>query len=178
MQNILKGKLTRKADLKEAGYNCIDVIMKGGINMENIVAEMQKDGLIMDSEAALEVIKQFNIKVAQKVLSGYKVNTGLVSLNPDIKGLIFNGKWNPSINKVEVSFSSGEDLKNEISKTKVEIMDNDMINNKTKDTINAVRSGNDVQGNNPSLRARDRYLHIDNDVPACGVAFRRWLCKA
>ncbi|MFT3751497.1 MAG: DNA-binding domain-containing protein [Paludibacter sp.] len=178
MQNILKGKLTRKADLKEAGYNCIDVIMKGGLNMESIVDEMQKEGLIMDSETVLEVIKQFNIKVARKVLSGYKVDTGLVSLNPDIKGLIFNGEWNPSINKVEVSFSPGENLKNEISKTKVEIMDNDMINNKTKDTINAVRNGNNVQGSNPSLRVRDRYLHIDNDVPACGVAFRKWLCKA
>lgn len=173
MKNILKSRLTIHNGLKESGYSGISVVDEGNLCMEDIVSEMQKDGLNMDREAVLEILKQFNLKVAQKVLSGYRVDTGLLKMKPEVKGFVYNGKWNPSINRIEVSFASGKDLLNEISETKVEIMENDKMNNKTSD-VNA----SDRNTNNSTLRVKDRYLHIDNDVPACGVAFRRWLCKA
>lgn len=178
MKNNLKSRLTRSHNVKDISYSDANVITAGDLHSDDIINEIIKDGLAIDREIMLEVIKQFNLKVAEKVLSGYSVNTGLASMNPEIKGLIYNGKWNPAINRVGISFKPGEYLLHEINETKVEIMENEMRNNEITDMHQAAQNINNAPVNNPSVQVKDRYLHIDNDVPACGVAFRRWLCKA
>ena len=57
-------------------------------------------------------------------------------------------------------------------------MKNETLSNEVTDLKQTTQNTNNTTDNNSSAKVKDRYLHIDNDVPACGIAFRRWLCNA
>lgn len=178
MKNTLKTGLTRSHKTKDPTFNDAHVIIAGNRQTADIIDEIINEGLTVDREIILDVIARFNRKAAELVLSGYNVNTGLVTMNSEIKGQVHNEKWNPYTNKIGVSFKPGIDLLQEINNTKVEIMKDEVLNNEITDINQMNQSANNTSVSNQATRVNDRYLHIDNDVPACGIAFRRWLCKA
>ena len=50
----------------------------GSLNIPDIVKELLKEGMEIKAETAIDIITRTNRKVAEKVLQGYNVNTGLV----------------------------------------------------------------------------------------------------
>jgi hypothetical protein len=179
MKNSLKGRLTESYDIKDPNYSDAHIIVAGNRDSEDIIDEIIREGLAVDRQIILDIIARFNRKAAELVVSGYHVTTGLVTMNPEIKGQIYKEEWNPDINKIDVSFNHGTDLLEEINVTKVEIIDKEIVNNKLTDMNQTNQSADSADvSHNSSSAPKDRYLNINNDVPACGIAFRRWLCKA
>lgn len=149
-----------------------EVESDGEIGYENIIDKLLEDGFEADRECALKFIELFNKKVAECTLSGSKVDTGLVTLSAEVKSPIINKKWNPNYNVIKVQLGSSALLNDEIQNTCVNILgekvdENDkLINNEDPRTV-------------VDCKIVDRVLLNSNgEVPACGIAFRKWLCKS
>jgi len=169
MIKILKAWLTKS----NQSYNGIEYSAEVTINknmyMSDIIDEMIKDGLEIDHALATKVIATFNKKSSDLVFTGNKVDTGLVSMYPIIKGLLYNKTWNPNVNSVNVSIIPSNELRQGMFETKVEIAGEQaapQIENTTKEQVQGYENFKPI-GRDPK-----------NDIPACGLAFRAWLCKA
>jgi hypothetical protein len=175
MENTIRIQLKKDSKSPESTILRPELVKAGNMDCEEIISELIKDGLLIDSKLALEIIMQFNRKASELVASGYHVNTGLVSLKPEIKGLIYGQRWNAQVNKIDVSFNGGNELLHTISQTQVEIM-TEYID---VDTINISNEQSSIEkGLALASRLNENYLTTNNETPACGIAFRRWLSKA
>jgi 3',5'-cyclic AMP phosphodiesterase CpdA len=149
--------------------------MKG---MTDIVDELIKEGISVNRETALDLIYRFNRKSADLVLSGYNVNNGLVNLRSSVRGPLNDGKWNPAVNWVDVTITHGKDMYEAVAKTTVELLGEkdeplesyNLSNQKNQFIESPQNSQRAVNTNTPTLKIAGE--------PACGMAFRQWLCRA
>jgi len=175
MKKVLKAKLYKKklaVDIYD--YNA-QVILNGNIGISEIVDELIAENNELNREAAIKLINSFNQKVADKVVSGYQVNSGLVRLSPIIKGYFNNKKWNPVSNSIDISITQGYTLNNALSETCIELYND---KNDTFEFIDPIEQSKKHIENAHKLE--DNNIHNNNTAyePACGIAFRRWLCEA
>ena len=177
MKNVLKAWL-RKSNLTidPNEYNT-QVVVKGNMGMTDIVDELLKEDVEMNREAILDIIKRYNRKSADLALSGYNVNNGLVNMRSTIKGPVLGGKWNPNVNWVDVSITQGKDLYEAVAETTVEILGE---KNEALDSYDLSNQTIKSIGNyHTRVRSIDDNVQLKNaGEPACGIAFRTWLCKA
>ena len=175
MKNVLKARLRKNHLTKD---NIAQVVVKGNLGMTDIVDELIKEGLEINRDIVLDILIRFNTKSADMALSGYNVNTGLVNIRSSIVGPIYGTAWNQNINSVNVILSQGKELVEAIANSSVELL-NDM--DEPVESYNLSELTNQFSGsglNNP------RYMDSDDSrlkiipEPACGIAFRRWLCKS
>ena len=122
MKNVLKALLRKNQLTNDPTDYKAQVIVKGNMGMSEIVDELIKDGLTIDKETILDILSQYNRKSANLALSGYNVNNGLVNMRSFIKGSLYQGKWNPNANWVDVSVSHGPELYQAVARTNVEII--------------------------------------------------------
>jgi len=177
MKNILKIWLKKdQLTVDPTEYNA-QVVIKGNINTADIVNELLKEGVSIDRDTMIDIITRFNRKSADLVLSGYNVNTGLVNMRSSIKGALIGGKWNPNINWVNVSITHGNDLYQAVAKTSVDILGEKDENHETYKPVSLLNQLSESSMN--TVRIDDASVHHKIvSEPACGIAFRRWLCKA
>ena len=140
------------------------------VELEFIINEMMKDGLNTDREVILDIISRFNRKASELVVSGYHVNTGLVKMRPCVKGNINQKIWNPIVNRVDVLISQSDEIVKATKDVEVEIVETP-IEFQEIQRLDETMSLNRVVNNRVSL------LNSKDEVPACGMAFRTWLCK-
>jgi len=177
MKNILKIWLNKnQLTVDPIEYNA-QVVIKGNVGTTDIVDELLKEGIEVDREALIDIINRFNRKSVDLVLSGYNVNTGLVNMRSTIKGSILDGKWNSNINWVNVGITPGNDLYQAVANTTVEILGekdekNEIFNHNNQRNLYSESHLNNVRIDDASIQ------HKIVNEPACGIAFRRWLCKA
>jgi len=174
MKKILKAKLYKKrlaVDIYD--YNA-QVILNGNIGISEIVDELITENNEISREAAIKLINNFNQKVAEKVVSGYQVNSGLVRLSPVIKGYFTNKKWSPVVNRVDISITQSYALNNALSETCIELY-NDM--NDTFEFIDPLEQSRKHIENSQKYEDNNTVNNAAYE-PACGIAFRRWLCEA
>jgi len=177
MKNILKIWLKRnQLTVDPTEYNA-QVDIKGNVNATDIVDELLKEGIAIDRETMINLITRFNRKSADLVLSGYNVNTGLVNMRSSIKGALIGGKWNPNINWVNVAITHGNDLYQAVANTSVDILGEKEDKLETINTVNQLYQLSENQMNTVSFEDASVHHKIVSE-PACGIAFRRWLCKA
>ncbi|HLP06498.1 MAG TPA: DNA-binding domain-containing protein [Paludibacter sp.] len=172
MRKSLKVLLRKnKLAMDSSEFNA-QIAFSGNADMNYIVDRMQEEGMSVNRETALEIISHFQRKSAELVVSGFEVNTGLVNMHPLIKGPIHRHEWNPKINWIDVSVFPGRVLYKAINETMVEIISES--NENTGETDPAAESptlhGNASNYINSLLNAKE--------TPACGIAFRTWLCKS
>ncbi len=169
MIKILKAWLTKNNQSYNANEYSAEVTINKNLYLSDIISEMIKDGLEIDHNFATKVITTFNKKTSDLVFSGNKVDTGLVSMYPIIKGQLYNKTWNPNVNSVNVSIVPSNELRQGMFETTVEILGEKTSPQNDKPAEQVVQDYESFKpiGRNPK-----------NDIPACGVAFRAWLCKA
>jgi len=170
MENILKVWLRKSQFIRDQNEFKAQVVIDRNIDAIEIVDALISEGLQVNAQIALDIIAQFNKKAAKLVLSGNQVDTGLVVLSPEIRGSIFNRKWSPESNKPIISIQCGNEMLVEIDNTKVEIIENP--------TDSDLLYKQDEQINYPVEEIKRENLIFGNNEPACGIAFRRWLCNA
>jgi len=158
-------------------YNA-QIIDNQNITISDIIDELSEEGLEVDQKLALSIINRFNQKVSEKVFSGKNVCTGLVNINPIVKGTLNEKRWNPKVNRVEIAITAGCDLNQTMSETTVEIIDEKLAVIETyrlSDQIDRLPESN--IGGEPKVDFGDIKLNLTED-PACGIAFRTWLWKS
>jgi len=178
MKNVLKALLMKNQLTNDPTDYKAQVIVKGNMGMSDIVDELIKDGLTLDKETVIDILSEYNQKSANLALSGYNVNNGLVNLRSSIKGSLYQGKWNPNANWVDVSVSQGAELYQAVAQTNVEIIgekDESLEIRQLSEQINQFTGSSQSKFHTPELLGTRLKSTTE---PACGMAFRNWLCKA
>jgi hypothetical protein len=145
----------------------------GSINVTDLVADLQQEGMEIKAETAVDIITRFNRKAAERVLSGYNVNTGLVYMRPVIKGVFRDKTWNPEIHSVYVAMNQGMDLRRAVAETTVEILGEQaepLSVFSITDSTTGATDGSLTKGHNAELKGT--YLKIAGENPANGILFR------
>ncbi|MDD4968256.1 MAG: DNA-binding domain-containing protein [Paludibacter sp.] len=178
MKNVLKAWLRKnQLTIDPTEYNT-QVVVKGNLGLTDIVDELIKEGIEMDRDTMLDIITRFNRKSADLALSGYNVNNGLVNMRSSIKGPLFGGKWNPNVNWVDVNLTQGKELYDAVAATTVEIL------GERDEMIESYNLSNQTSEFNGRFHTKVRQAELSEPQlktagePACGIAFRTWLCKA
>ena len=169
MIKILKAWLTKSIQSYNTNEYSAEVTINKNLYLSDIIDEMIMEGLEIDRDFATKVITTFNKKTSDLVFSGNKVDTGLVSMYPIIKGQLYNKTWNPNVNSVNVSIIPSNELRQGMFETTVEIIGEKAAPQNEKAVEQGIQTYENFKpiGRNPK-----------NDIPACGLAFRAWLCKA
>lgn len=172
MKNIIKVWLVKNIWSRMPNDFNAEVECDGQIGYERIIDKVFEDGFEADRECALKFIELFNKKVAECTLSGYKVDTGLVTISAEIKSPIINKMWNPDYNSIQMLLEPSMLLNDEIQNTCVNI-----LGEKDEDNENAIKK-EEVRTVVDSKIVDRVLLNSNGEVPACGIAFRTWLCKS
>lgn len=145
----------------------------GSLTVKDIVNDLIREGMEIKPETAVDIITRFNRKAAERVLSGYNVNTGLVYMRPVIKGVFRDKVWNPATHSVYVAMNQGMDLRRAVADTTVEILGeqaNPLEVFGITDKTTGATDGTLTPGRNAELKGS--YLKIAGDDPANGIVFR------
>ncbi len=170
MKNVLKVWLKKNHYSVNPNEYEAQVLVNEHVELEFIIDEMLKDGLNADREVILNIVSCFNRKASELVVSGYTVNTGLIKMRPCVKGNINQEIWNPIVNKVDVLLSQSDELTKALKEVEVEIIE-------TPSEFQEIQRLDKEMSLNRPIYNRNSLLN-DKEVPACGMAFRTWLCKS
>lgn len=179
MKNILKVCVKSNQSAVDSSDYKAQVVINSHIDMRNIVDQLLSDGLQIDRQVAIELITRFNRTAAELVFTGNQVDTGLVTLIPEVKGLIYRRSWYPLVNKPAVSFRYGGELLVALANTAVDVVED------IKEEIDPivvleadVNQEDAIMGRiEKTCISRESQL-LKNENPPCGIAFRRWLCES
>lgn len=100
----------------------LEVHSKEGYTNKEIVDLMMKEITGLKRETLNHAVELYNRIISESLLAGHSVNTGLFYASPSFKGIIENSVWNPEKNSIVINFQAGKTLREEITKTKVEIL--------------------------------------------------------
>lgn len=145
----------------------------GSLNVADIVSDLQKEGMEIKTETAIDIITRFNRKAAERVVEGYNVNAGLVYMRPVIKGVFYNTAWDAQKHSVYVAMNQGNDLRKAISETSITILGTQsepIAIYGITDTTTGKTDGTLTPGRNAEIKGS--YLKIAGDNEANGVVFR------
>ncbi|WP_304249755.1 DNA-binding domain-containing protein [Parabacteroides gordonii] len=171
MLNTLKGWL---ADNSVTTDNKDDKILllesSGKVGLEQIYKEMKEEDTGLRMETIVHVVTLFLRVVMRLILNGYSVNTGIFRAVAQFVGVVEKGQWNPATNSVYVSFTQEKLLREEIAKTKVEILGtkaNVMYILEVEDRKTGLKDGTATPGRN--FFVRGSHLKVVGSDPAVGV---------
>lgn len=172
--NKLKAWLRPNLLTKEDKTDFIAVpITSGSVGVEEIIDSIKEDGMEVTKETALNVIQRFNGKVIELLQNGNNVSTGLVYLQPTIKGVFFDKTWNPKKHKVNIAVTLGQALRKAIEQVVVEILgtqsDISEILSIT-DKFTGKTDGSLTKGKVAELKGS--HLKVVGDHPSIGIKFR------
>lgn len=123
MKNLLKAWL---ADNTVTGENNGDKILvlesAGSLTLDDVLSEMKKEDTGLRKETLAHAVDLFHRKLAELVLNGYSVNTGLFRMVPQFRGLVENGVWNPGTNSIYILMQQDKMLREAIAETSVKIL--------------------------------------------------------
>lgn len=100
----------------------LEVHSKEGYTNKEIVDLMMKEITGLKRETLNHAVDLYNRIITESLLNGHPVNTGLFYASPSFKGTIENSVWNPEKNSIVINFQTGKNLREEITKTSVEIL--------------------------------------------------------
>jgi hypothetical protein len=156
MDNIVKNLKTEEIRANDSDKVPGSVV--ACIEKNQIIAELCNDFSELDHSELVKIINRYNEIIVEMLTEGHKVNTGLFNIKTIIK--------DPTVLKEHLQNSS-------IAITKGSI---DITKPNAKTSISITHSANISKQEN-TIRTRGKNL-MNNGEPACGIAFRQWLCKA
>lgn len=123
MRNVLKGWLANNTVTGESNGDKILVLESAGnLTLDDVLSEMKKEDTGLRKETLAHAVDLFHRTLAELVLSGYSINTGLFRMVPQFKGLIENGVWNPDTNSIYILMQQDKVLREAIAETSVKIL--------------------------------------------------------
>lgn len=123
MNKLLKGWLADNTVTGEKNGDKILVLESAGsLTLDDVLAVMKKEDTGLRKETLAHVVDLFHRTLAELVLTGYSINTGLFRMVPQFKGLVENGVWNPDTNSIYVLMRQDKVLRDAIAETSVKIL--------------------------------------------------------
>ena len=152
--------------------------LNGTYNVRSLVEALQAEGMEIQAETAVDIITRFNRKAAEMTTSGYSVNTGLVVMQPRIRGKFTSQTFDPQKHKVYISVRQGVAMRKAIADATVEIQGEQeskmtiyLVEDLSTDTpTNALTKGKNA-------RILGAMLKIDGEDPSVGVTFTHTATK-
>jgi hypothetical protein len=157
MENILKTQNNEDSRTKKSEKASEQTIID--IKADTIVNELRNDFSEFDQQQLTNIIARYNEIIVEMLAKGHKVNTGLLNIKTSVKDstTVKQSLQNSTIEITEVTIEKEKYIRK--------------INPATTQGINGSKNENIV-------RSKEKYLTINDEIPACGIAFRQWLCKA
>ena len=171
MNHTLKGWLV---DNSVTADNKDDKILQlesvGNLALSDVLDEMKREDTGLRQETIDHVVNLYHRVLADLVLAGYEVNTGLFYMVPQFRGVVENGAWNPEKNSIYVSITQGKTLREAIAQTAVEILGE-------KQGVMYIAGGEDAATRVPGHTATPgrnyiltgRMLKVAGDDPSVGI---------
>ena len=131
---------------------------------------MMKEITGLKRETLNHAVELYNRIISESLLEGHSVNTGLFYASPSFKGIIENSVWNPEKNSIVINFQTGKNLREEITKTSVEILGEkaDMMQvSDMWDLKSGLRDGTMSRGYGFGMKGRN--LKVFGDDEAVGI---------
>lgn len=123
MNKLLKGWLADNTVTGEKNGDKILVLESAGsLTLDDVLEVMKKKDTGLRKETLAHVVDLFHRTLAELVLTGYSINTGLFRMVPQFKGLVENGVWNPDTNSIYVLMRQDKVLRDAIAETSVKIL--------------------------------------------------------
>lgn len=123
MSNVLKSWLADNAVTTDNKDDKILVLESAGnLTEKEILERMMKEITGLKEETLNHAVSLYNRIIMESLLNGYTVNTGLFYASPSFQGVIDGGVWDKEKNTIKVNFQQGKTLREEIAKTKAEIL--------------------------------------------------------
>ena len=123
MRNQLKGWLANNTVTGEnKGDKILVLESAGSLTLDDVLSEMKKEDTGLRKETLAHAVDLFHRKLAELVLNGYSINTGLFRMVPQFKGLIEDGVWNPDTNRIYVLMRQDKVLREAIAETSIKIL--------------------------------------------------------
>lgn len=148
----------------------LEVHSKEGYTNKEIVDLMMKEITGLKRETLNHAVDLYNRIITESLLNGHPVNTGLFYASPSFKGIIENSVWNPEKNSIVINFQTGKNLREEITKTSVEILGEkaDMMQvSDMWDLKSSLRDGTMSRGYGFGMKGRN--LKVFGDDEAVGI---------
>jgi hypothetical protein len=162
---LIENKLT--AD--KTDYTGI-VVSNGTLSIDEVIKEMQKDGMDIRPETAKAIISRYNNKCMDLVMNGYHVNSGLCIMHTTVKGVFHGETWNTEKNSVHVAFAQTAETQHAIAETTIAFVgehhDHFAIFS-VKDLKTGLTDGTASLGF--VLQIKGVNIKIVGDDPTCGV---------
>ena len=118
------------------------------------------------------IVKLHNDVVAEEVLNGVSVNTGLFRAVAQFRGTAVNDAWDPEKDSVYVSFTQGKTLRENISNTTVEVLGERPVKfyiGTTSDVATKATDYSATAGRNLTVYGKN--ILPEGDDPSVGVTF-------
>ena len=152
--------------------------LNGTYNVRSLVEALQAEGMEIQAETAVDIITRFNRKAAEMTTSGYSVNTGLVVMQPRIRGKFTSQTFDPQKHKVYISVRQGVAMRKAIADATVEIQgeqESKMTIYLVEDLSTDTPSNTLTKGKN--ARILGAMLKIDGEDPSVGITFTHTATK-
>ena len=152
--------------------------LNGTYNVRSLVEALQAEGMEIQAETAVDIITRFNRKAAEMTTSGYSVNTGLVVMQPRIRGKFTGQTFDPQKHKVYISVRQGVAMRKAIADATVEIQgeqESKMTIYLVEDLSTDTPSNTLTKGKN--ARILGAMLKIDGEAPSVGITFTHTATK-
>ena len=152
--------------------------LNGTYNVRSLVEALQAEGMEIQAETAVDIITRFNRKAAEMTTSGYSVNTGLVVMQPRIRGKFTSQTFDPQKHKVYISVRQGVAMRKAIADATVEIQgeqESKMTIYLVEDLSTDTPTNTLTKGKN--ARILGAMLKIDGEDPSVGITFTNTATK-
>lgn len=172
MDNTLRGWLAQLTIGPKKGGKILVLNSAGSYDLNKIYKEMEKEITGVKHETIVHVTTLFLRIVAQLIVNGFSVNTGLFRAVAGFTGVIEKGVWNPDQNSVNVNFIPDKVLRDAIRNTQIEIQSekpNTLYILEVEDRLSGNTNGKITPGHNVFVRgSRIKVVGTDKEV---GVSF-------
>jgi hypothetical protein len=142
----------------------------GHVTHDKLIKLLKEEDSGLRIEAIEHVVNLLNRVTIRYVLNGFSVDTGLVRLVAQPKGLIKDMTWNPQKNYVHVTIVADKELREEMGKTNVHILGEKgdaMFIGSGLDAETRASNGSATAGSAYTLHGR--MLKIEGTDPAVGL---------
>lgn len=170
MKKTLKGWIADNSVTADKTDKILLLESAGKVDINDIIDGMLKEDTGLRPETLRHAVTLYNRIVADFILNGYQVNTGLFYAVAKLTGLLEGGVWDKSRNAIYISFSQGKELREAIAETTVNILGEKadvMYILETEDVKTKLKDGSATAGRNIFVRGAS--LKVVGADPAVGV---------
>lgn len=150
------------------------VVTNGSYNLDDVIRMVKEEG-VETSEATIKAsVTRVNRKAAQLAVSGHNVNTGLVYLQPMIKGRFYDTVWDPARHSVYVVATQGADIREALADVEVRILGEKGEAMQLFTITNLVNGNTDgylTRGRNAEIKGNA--IKIDGEDESVGLFFTK-----